>query len=228
MNVFPDEERQTSEPIPGLPEALPEGEKLLWQGHPDTWGLMFGAFRLRWIAAYVLIMTGWRLIAKAGDGAGAEELLGTIGIALIATMVGVLLLWVIARAMSHATIFTITSQRVVLRYGIAIRKYVNAPFAQMVSAQIKRHGSRLGDISLQLTGPGQLGYFYLWPFARPFQFRRAHPMLRSIASPEDVSALLANAVKAHAPEATTVELGTNEDQTEHLSPNQPVGAVGAI
>jgi hypothetical protein len=40
------------EPVRGLPEALPPGEEILWQGRPDAWRLALEAFGLGWAAAY--------------------------------------------------------------------------------------------------------------------------------------------------------------------------------
>ena len=44
MNLFHDEETGPQEPIPGLPEKLPEGERILWQGSPSARALVIHAF----------------------------------------------------------------------------------------------------------------------------------------------------------------------------------------
>ncbi|MFM7692363.1 MAG: hypothetical protein ACKPAC_23350, partial [Alphaproteobacteria bacterium] len=44
------------EPIPGLPEALPEGEVLLWQGAPAWTEIAQRVFLIRWVMAYFLFL----------------------------------------------------------------------------------------------------------------------------------------------------------------------------
>ena len=44
------------EPIRGLPEKLPEGEHILWQGSPDFRRLAREALGVRWIMAYFAIL----------------------------------------------------------------------------------------------------------------------------------------------------------------------------
>ena len=41
-----------SEPVRGLPEPLPPGETLLWQGSPRWWSLALDAYRVRALAVY--------------------------------------------------------------------------------------------------------------------------------------------------------------------------------
>ena len=55
------------EPIPGLPERLPAGEEMLWQGRPDTAALAREAYGIRWIAGYFALIVLWR--ASIGYGA---------------------------------------------------------------------------------------------------------------------------------------------------------------
>jgi len=48
------------EPIPGLPETPPEGEKILWQGAPSVWALSRDALNLYWVAGYFVALAAWR------------------------------------------------------------------------------------------------------------------------------------------------------------------------
>lgn len=203
MTFFHDEDDGPAEPEAGLPEALPEGERVLWQGRPDTLGLAFGAFRLRWIAVYVLGVGAWRLAEMASAGRPASEMAAAAAGSLVTLGAAAALLIAIAYAMSRAALFTITSERVVLRYGVAIRKYVNAPFAQMASAQLTRRGARVGDIALQLESGG-VPYLHLWPFARPFRFRKPQPMLRALNDAEAAAAILAKAARERAPDQVKI------------------------
>ena len=48
------------EPVPGLPETLPQGEQMLWQGSPQWWSLALRAFRLREVGVYFGFLMAWR------------------------------------------------------------------------------------------------------------------------------------------------------------------------
>ncbi len=218
MTFFHDEEDGPDEPVPGLPEALPEGETIVWQGRPDPLALAMGAFRLRWIILYFAGMTFWRVSAKASAGAPTEAMTGVVVISAVTFVGAIGLLMLIAYAMSRAALFTITNERVVLRYGVAVRKYVNAPFAKMVSAQLKRRSARVGDIALQLEGPGRTPFLHLWPFARPFQFSNAQPMLRGLTEVESVAQILARAARDRAPDKVRIELGNSASDKKTTAP----------
>ena len=55
------------EPIRGLPERLPEGEHILWQGSPAPARLAREALGLRWIAGYAALMAVWRVGVSSAD-----------------------------------------------------------------------------------------------------------------------------------------------------------------
>lgn len=222
MKLFHDEEDGPSEPIPGLPEKLPEGERILWQGSPDALALAMGAFRLRWILLYFAGMTFWRVSAKASAGAPPEAMTSVVVTSAVTCIGAIALLMLIAYAMSRAALFTITNERVVLRYGVAVRKYINAPFAQMESAQLKRRSARVGDIALKLDGPGRTPFLHLWPFARPFQFADAQPMLRGLKDAESVAQTLARAARDRAPDKVRIEI--DKPVSDHTTAAQPTAA----
>ena len=50
------------EPVRGLPERPPEGERILWQGRPDWWALSWQALSLPWVAGYFLALALWRFV----------------------------------------------------------------------------------------------------------------------------------------------------------------------
>ena len=52
------------EPVKGLPEQPPEGERILWQGRPDTWHLAVEALKLKWVAGYFLLLALWRFVSQ--------------------------------------------------------------------------------------------------------------------------------------------------------------------
>ena len=72
MNIFHDEEETSGdEPIPGLPERLPEDEEILWQGKPAFWPFLLDVFHVRLVALYVVAVFAWRalnLVRRRADG----------------------------------------------------------------------------------------------------------------------------------------------------------------
>ena len=56
-----------TEPVPGLPEKLPEGETILWQGRPDWWALTREALSLWWVMGYFALLAAWRFLSVMGE-----------------------------------------------------------------------------------------------------------------------------------------------------------------
>ena len=50
------------EPVPGLPEALPSGEVLLWQGAPLWSEIAQRVFLVRWVGGYFVALFLWELM----------------------------------------------------------------------------------------------------------------------------------------------------------------------
>lgn len=214
-----DEEEGGGEPVRGLPQALPEGEQLLWQGSPGTLAFAIHAFHVRFVVGYFVLATSWRLANLETAGASGLEMTRVAINSGIGAVAGLGLLFLIAWAMARATVYTVTSRRVVLRYGVAIRKYVNLPFDQIASADMRRYGNGKGDIVLSLASVGGLGYMRLWPHVRPLRFSRPQPMLRSLTGIEAAARTLASAITAHAPSRIT-------PAPMAVSPRSPLTAPG--
>jgi hypothetical protein len=182
------------EPIPGLPHALPAGEQILWQGQPDWRSLAQHTFHLRWLYGYFGVFAAARGVAALHDGVGLASALWSslMVLPLSALCIGVLSLlsWVNARA----TIYTITSRRVVLRCGVALPVTFNLPFKRLAEATLLAHKNGTGDIALRLVSPDRIGWLHLWPHARPWHLAKAQPMLRCIPDAKQVAATLADAV----------------------------------
>lgn len=184
------------EPIPGLPHQLPAGEELLWQGRPKWRGLARHTFLLPWIAAYFAVFITARgvLALQDGQGLGGALLASAVVLPLAGLCLGLLTLlaWLNARA----TVYTITSKRVVMRFGIAFPMTFNIPFKRMAAAGLKLRKDGSGDISLRLSGQDRIAWLHLWPHARPWHFKKAEPMLRALGDAAPVATLLAQAVQA--------------------------------
>ena len=124
------------EPVPGLPENLPEGERILWRGAPDPIGLVTGAFHVKALAAFTAVLTVWRTAAALHDGNG-------LGAAVISgggtLLIGLLALAVVGGAgwlMARETIYTITNRRLVIRHGVAMPMAINIPFSTVETAAV--------------------------------------------------------------------------------------------
>lgn len=206
------------EPIPGLPERLPAGERILWQGAPSWWDLTKRAFHIRTVAVYFAILIACHAIMQVmATGTGLfRAILSPLPIALIGLGLLTLLGWL----SSKTTIYTITNRRVVLRVGIALPTAINIPFNVIRAAQMRldRHGT--GDIPLSLTGPGRIAYSSLWPHARPWRLKSPEPMLRSVCDAGHVAEVLSGALHAALGTATVpAQVGaTVESQAAHTTP----------
>lgn len=188
-----------NEPIPGLPGRLPPGERILWQGSPEWRALARTAFRTRAIAGYFAILTAIALASGSQTGA---IMTASWGVACVA------LLHLLAWASARTTIYTLTDRRIVLRIGIAVPKCVNLPLGKIASVDFAARAGGTGDLPLTLVGVPTLGYFALWPHARPLKLVRPQPMLRAIPQAADVAALVARTCLAANPEGRIGAIGS--------------------
>ena len=182
------------EPVPGLPAPLPEGETILWQGSPETWAMARRAYHVGQIGVYFAALAAWSLYgAHAAGGPWGEALTTALRLAALAAgAAGILCLlaWLTART----TIYTITSRRVVLRFGIALPISLNLPFAQIDGAGLRVWRDGTGDIPLTLRKGQRAAYLVLWPHVRPWRLTRSEPMLRGIPDPASVAQILGRAL----------------------------------
>jgi len=182
----------------GLPEPLPQGERVLWEGGPDWQGLALRVFHARKVAIYFVILLTWRIGVHLTDGESVgAALTGSIALALLGALaVGLLcsIAWFTARTARYA----VTSERVIMRIGIVLTVTFNLPFKAIGSVDLRLWRDGSGDIPLRLAGADRIAYLNLWPHARPWQVKRPQPMLRSLPDAERVAAILARALAASA------------------------------
>ncbi len=188
------------EAVHGLPEALPAGETLLWQGSPDWKALAVDALHLRKVAIYFGVLLIWRGASASADGAAPLDALSAAAGLLPVALLGLGLLATIAWLTARASVYTLTDKRVVLRLGVVLSVTFNLPYSTIESAglHLKRDGH--GDITLALAGEDRIAWLHLWPHARPWHLRRTQPMLRALPQAEHVAALLAEALARSAGE----------------------------
>ncbi|MFZ5690070.1 MAG: photosynthetic complex putative assembly protein PuhB [Pseudomonadota bacterium] len=187
-----------TEPVKGLPERLPAGERILWQGQPSWRALALRVFHVRKIAIYFSLILIWRLASGWIDGSSptntAAFLVWFLPVALAAVAIPALLAWLYART----TVFTITTRRAVMRYGVALPWCLNLPYCAIESASMRLHKDGTADIPLSLSGYGRISYLHLWPFARPWRINRPQPMLRGLPDGLKTARVVAQALNAFA------------------------------
>ena len=177
----------------GLPEHLPAGEHILWQGAP-RWELMARqVFHADKAAVYFLAMLLWRFFGSLSDGASLNEALASLTwlVPLFALGLGALLLlgWLSART----TVYTLTDRRVVMRVGIVLTIAYNLPLKRIEGADLRPGSNGRGDIALTLEPATRIAWLHLWPHARPWRVVRPQPMLRGLDNAAEVAGLLRKA-----------------------------------
>lgn len=181
------------EPEYGLPEALPNGERLLWQGSPDFFTMAVRVFHARKLAAYFVALIALRVAFLRADGLGldqiASSLLWPVCLAFLGMVSILLLAWLSART----TVYSLTSQRVVMRIGIVLTLTYNLPFRQIETADVKVDKHGFGDMAMRLNADNQIAWLHLWPHARPWRLARPEPTMRCLADCRGVALQLTQA-----------------------------------
>ncbi|TPW30418.1 photosynthetic complex putative assembly protein PuhB [Pararhizobium mangrovi] len=196
---FPDHLDQTD---------LPPGERIVWQGRPKRTAVLRNILHVRLVLAWFAIFCIWRFAAGLNDT-------GTLGVAfvnaanvLLPAVAGIALLVVIAILMVRTTEYTITTRRVVMRYGIALPAMVNLPVEEIEGARFAKRGST-GDVTLEMPANRVLAYWKLWPNVRPWRFLRANPALRNLPdAAEAAEALKQVAIEAREGPSSSDARGT--------------------
>jgi hypothetical protein len=130
-------------------------------------------------------------------------------IALVALGILYLLAWLYTRT----TVYTITNQRLVMRFGVAVPMMINIPWSKISEVNLRKHGDGSGDIELTVSNTQRMSYMLLWPHIRPWQFSPVKPTLRSIDNAPAVAAELAKVLQARFPESRRQRAPEREDET---------------
>jgi Bacterial PH domain len=183
------------EAVRGLPGDLPEGETVLWQGAPDWFMLAMDAFKLRWVIGYFVLLTGWRFINGMMNGVDPMSSLITavavFPLAVLAIGIFLFLSWVNSRS----TVYTVTSHRIVMRFGAALTKAINIPFKiiESASSDVRANGS--GVVAVKLAAPNKIPVLLLWPHKKPGTIRHPEPAFRCIKDADKCAPILAEALR---------------------------------
>ena len=200
------------EPVPGLPEELPDGETLIWQGAPTWRAVALHVLHVRKLAIYFAVMLTLRLVWLAGEGRlQFGELSGTANLALAALFALGLLLF-LARLIAKTTLYTITSRRVVMRIGVALPMTLNLPFIKLKSADLRVNSDGTGDIIMQLGRNERLSYVVLWPHLKMRRVLNAKPALRSLADPVTAARHFSQAIAASSQDVALADTPIDTDR----------------
>ena len=177
-----------------LPEAQPPGERILWQGAPDWLSLYRRAFHARTLTIYFAIILALRGANVLFDGGTAADAVIAMAWLLPFAAFALAMLALVAWLTAHATWYTLTDRRVVLRAGIVLEITFNFPFKVIECAGLRLYADGTGDIPLGFMEGEQIAYAHLWPHARPWRFRRTEPMLRCVPDAAAVAEMLSQAM----------------------------------
>jgi len=184
------------EPVRGLPEALPDGERILWQGQPAWWPLAQESLSFWWVAGYFTLLFAWRTIAGAADESWLDSATAASFFLVLGLIVCVLLV-IVAVMQAKSTVYTITNRRVAMRIGAALTMTLNLPFLQIANASLGLRKDGHGSIALELMKDDgvRLSYLMTWPHVRPWVMKHTEPALRCIPDAQRVAGILSEAAE---------------------------------
>lgn len=184
------------EPQYGLPERLPDNERILWQGSPDVNVLARHAFHVRKLSVYFVVLVGLQVSSALADGSTLFEALPALLWATGLAALALISVWTLAWLTARTAVYTVTDRRVVMRIGIVLTLTFNLPLRSLESAAMRQGPDGHGDIVLALKGPDHIAWIHLWPHARPWRLARPQPMLRAVPEAAVVAGLLQQAWSA--------------------------------
>jgi hypothetical protein len=177
--VHPDDHE--FEPQYGLPEVLPAGEKLLWQGSPDWRAMAIEVFHVRKLAIYFAALLVLRAAFVLADGGTVLAALISLSWLAATAVVALGIMLALARLAASTAVYSITDRRVTMRIGIVLTVTYNLPLSRIESAGLLLRGNDgHGDIPITLRRGEQIAILQLWPHARPWHVARPQPMLRCL------------------------------------------------
>jgi hypothetical protein len=192
------------EPSPGIPAPLPQGEQLLWQGRPDWKRLAISAYHVRKVALYFVALVIWRIASGVREGHQPAAVLLSCAWILCLGAVACGVLSLLAYLSARMAVYSITSERVLLRHGIAVPMTVNVPYSLIESAALKADSKGGGDVVMSISASQRLGYIITWPYLRPGRITRPELSFRALDNPAAAAEVLARAVAAHSGSAVRV------------------------
>lgn len=157
--------------------VLASGETVVWEGRPSMLGIVLRAFHLPVVAAYFAMLV---VVGLVGLMQGQVTAM-TVVMPFLTGLLTAALLCGLAAMVARSTRYLVTSDRIILRYGVALPRCLSIPFRQIASLSVSARRGDRGDVALGLKAGNHMPWSKLWPHARPWRLRRPEPMLRDIA-----------------------------------------------
>jgi hypothetical protein len=205
------------EPVRGLPQVLPKGERMLWQGAPRWQDLAVHAFHARKVIWYFAALALAQAVYRYAEGQTLAEAVSPFQWMMVMGLIVAGMLTGVAYLSARTTVYTVTNKRLVMRVGMALPVTINLPFSQIDGASLRLFSNGSGDIPLKVTAKERVAYLLLWPHARPFHFAHPQPCLRCIPKADDVAGLMAAALAGTATQPLT-ETVTGRQQSAAAHP----------
>lgn len=216
MQIYHEHELEAA---PGLPEPLPAGERILWQGAPDWKRMALDAFHVRQLGVYFALMLALQAALSWEPAAGIAANLAPLALSASLAGIALALLTLAAWFAARTTLYTLTNKRVVMRIGIVLTVSFNLPLRWIAAAHLKANADGSGDIALELKGSDRIAYLHLWPHARAWQLKKPQPSLRCLPDAAAAGALLQQAWQAR-----SADLSVPEPQ-ERIPVRMPTAAI---
>jgi hypothetical protein len=179
----------------GVSEALPPGERVLWEGAPDARALARHLFLVRPLTAYMAAMVLWWIgVNRAQIGTNAFWM--TLSLQLLLTGGVIVGAWWFAQAIAKGTTYAITDRRIVMRFGVVFPLTINLPLHYVQGASARQFSDRTGQIAVQLDRTQKLAWIVLFPHVKPWSLNTPQPLLRGLKDPVKVGEILREAVLA--------------------------------
>ncbi|WP_296418294.1 photosynthetic complex putative assembly protein PuhB [Pseudooctadecabacter sp.] len=196
------------EPVRGLPEALPEGEHILWQGSPSVLRLARDAMKLYWVIGYFVLLTVWRVGVSSTFVPMDQALAHGVPFVVIGTLCCLLILG-LATMQARSAVYTLTNKRVAMRIGAALTMTLNLPYTQIGNAALDLKKTGHGTLAFELIGDTRFSHMMSWPHVRPWYVSKTQPAFRSIPDAQNVAQIFAEAAEAR----------VSQPQVERMEPH---------
>jgi hypothetical protein len=198
----------------GLPENLPEDEKILWQGSPNFALLINKVFLFKIITIYFIFLLVFTLYSDF-QNVGQIEALTNLLTNILLSGFSLAALALLAYLTCSTTVYTLTNKRVVMRIGIVLTLTFNIPFKQILAADYKKHSHGSGDISFRIDPSTKIAFIHLWPHCRFKSFAHPEPAMKCIENADDVAFSVHQAWKKY--RETNEETSKKSAETDKLT-----------
>jgi hypothetical protein len=182
--------------LPEGTELLARDETALWQGRPTTAGIARRFLHIRAITGYFVVLAAWNLMTAHADGFRAGDAMIASFWVAIPAVAAAAVIYALAFVFAATSHYMITDKRIIMQIGAALPIALTLPLSKIGSADMKLYADGSGDLTVAFNSDDRLAYLLLWPHARPWRFKKAEPMLRSVRDARGVAAVLAKALVA--------------------------------